>query len=179
MFTIVNKEDYAVPVDSSATGQFCVNALLQLVFVHMQSHSTLQSVAISFFLTFACCCTSIAFVAGTPFKADRDLWLSPEARLLADSPGLEDFVYDGQGKRLVLPQDISVDEPLPLILIGPGRTLQLKNLKLVHAASLPACLQLGPGMHTCNKAQTYVCVLLSAITVTSGKAAFIIVMHCS
>lgn len=66
---------------------------------------------------------------------------------MADLPGVEDFVYDGQGKRLVLPQDISVDEPLPLILLGPGKTLQLKNLTLVHAASLPACLQLGAGEH--------------------------------
>ena len=84
---------------------------------------------------------------GSPHKADRDLWLSPEARLLADLPGVEDFVYDGQGKQLILPQDISVDEPLPLILIGPGKTLQLKNLQLVYAASLPACLQLGAGEH--------------------------------
>ena len=84
-------------------------------------------------------------MAGTPYKADRDLWLSPESRLLADSPGTENFVYDGQGRRLVLPQDISVEEPLPLILLGPGKTLQLKNVKLVHAASLPACLQLGAG----------------------------------
>lgn len=82
---------------------------------------------------------------GSPYKADRDLWLSPESRLLADSPGTEDFVYDGQGRRLVLPQDISVEEPLPLILIGPGKTLQLKNVKLVYAASLPACLQLAAG----------------------------------
>ena len=87
--------------------------------------------------------------AGSPFKADRDLWLSPESRLLADQPGVEDFVYDGQGKRLVLPQDISVEEPLPLILLGPGKTLQLKNVKLVYAASLPACLQLGPGNKLC------------------------------
>ena len=83
--------------------------------------------------------------AGSAYKADRDVWLSPESRLLADLPGVEDFVYDGQGQRLVLPQDISVDEPLPLILIGPGKTLQLKNVKLVYASSLPACLQLGPG----------------------------------
>ena len=89
----------------------------------------------------------ISSIAGTPHKADKDLWLSPEARLLADLPGVEDFLYDGQGKRLVLPQDISVEEPLPLILIGPGKTLQLKNVMLVHAASLPACLQLGAGNH--------------------------------
>ena len=115
--------------------------------------------------------------AGTPFRADRDLWLSPESRLLADSPGVEDFVYNGQGKRLVLPQDISVDEPLPLILIGPGKTLQLKNLKLVHAASLPACLQLGPGTHTCIKAHNNAYVLMSATSMTSGKAAVSFVMH--
>ena len=90
--------------------------------------------------------------AGSPYKADRDLWLSPEARLLADAPGVEDFVYDGQGKRLVLPQDITVDEPLPLILIGSGKSLQLKNVKLVFASSLPACLQLGQGM--CFKPET-------------------------
>ncbi len=109
--------------------------------------------------------------------ADRDLWLSPEARLLADSPGVEDFVYDGQGKRLVLPQDISVDEPLPLILIGPGKTLQLKNLKLVYAASLPACLQLGPGTHTCNKAHSKFSVLACVSFTTSCKAAIFCVMH--
>ncbi len=110
-------------------------------------------------MAFVHCSNLFVSDAGTPFKADRDLWLSPEARLLADSPGVENFVYDGQGKRLVLPQDISVDEPLPLILIGPGKTLQLKNLKLVYAASLPACLQLGPGTHTCNKADSKFSVL--------------------
>ena len=92
-------------------------------------------------------CLLLGYV-GSPYKADRDLWLSPEARLLADLPGVEDFVYDGQGKNLILPQDISVDEPLPLVLIGPGKTLQLKNLQLVYAASLPACLQLGAGEHS-------------------------------
>lgn len=37
------------------------------------------------------------------------------------------------------------DEPLPLILIGPGRTLRLRNVRLVNAASLAVCLQLAPG----------------------------------
>jgi len=125
-----------------------------------------------------CCSNPTSSDAGTPFKADRDLWLSPESRLLADSPGVEDFVYDGQGKRLVLPQDISVDEPLPLILIGPGKTLQLKNLKLVYASSLPACLQLGPGMHSCIKAQNNVSGLMCAITTTSWQAAFPFATQC-
>lgn len=37
------------------------------------------------------------------------------------------------------------DEPLPLILIGAGCTLRLRNVRLVNAASLAVCLQLAPG----------------------------------
>ena len=79
-------------------------------------------------------------------KAEGDVWLSPEARLLADSAtGPEDVVYDGCGHRIVLPQDVTVTDPLPLILVGMGKTLVLRNVRIVHAASLPACLQLAPG----------------------------------
>ena len=42
-------------------------------------------------------------------------------------------------------QDLVASDPLPLILIGSGRTLQLRNVKIVYAASLAACLQLGAG----------------------------------
>lgn len=48
-----------------------------------------------------------------------------------------------QGHRIILPEDVSIDDPQPLILIGPGKRLRLKNVTLVYAASLPACLQLG------------------------------------
>ena len=75
------------------------------------------------------------------------MWLSPEARLLADaSAGAEDVVYDGCGHRIVLPRDVGPDDPLPLIVVGAGKTLLLRNVRLVHASSLPACLQLAPGM---------------------------------
>ena len=79
------------------------------------------------------------------FHADADLWLSPEMRLLADVPGIEDFVYDGHGNRIVLPEGMDAADPLPLILVGAGKTLLLRNVKLVYASSLPACLQLGAG----------------------------------
>lgn len=85
-----------------------------------------------------------------PYKAGGDAWLSPETRLLADAPAApEDLVYDGQGHQLVLPADVTVRDPVPVIVVGPGRTLILKNLTLVHSASLPACLQLaaGEGLH--------------------------------
>ena len=43
-----------------------------------------------------CCC-----FAGKEHKAESDVWLSPECRLLADAPGVEDFVYNGQGAQIV------------------------------------------------------------------------------
>ena len=79
-------------------------------------------------------------------KAEGDLWLCPEVRLLADGPDApEDVIYDGCGHRIVLPSDVSPDDPVPLILIGAGRTLLLRHVRIVHAASLPACMQLSPG----------------------------------
>lgn len=83
--------------------------------------------------------------AGAEYRATKDMWLSPRSRLLADSSEGADFVYDGQGHRLILPEGLHEGEALPLIIIGGGKSLQLKHVKLVHAASLPACIQLGSG----------------------------------
>ena len=88
------------------------------------------------------CC---AFSAEHEYKAEADLWLCPQTRLLADSPDATDFVYDGQGHRLILPEGISDGEALPVIIVGAGKTLLLRDVKIVHAESLPACLQLGSG----------------------------------
>ena len=41
--------------------------------------------------------------AGGVHKAEGDLWLSPETRLLVDAPGCDSFEYDGAGHRLVRP----------------------------------------------------------------------------
>jgi hypothetical protein len=38
--------------------------------------------------------------------AEGDLFLSPQCRVLADAPACDDYVYDGAGHRLVLPDDI-------------------------------------------------------------------------
>lgn len=40
---------------------------------------------------------------------------------------------------------VQPEECLPLILVGAGKTLQLRNVIVLGAASLPACLHLGPG----------------------------------
>lgn len=83
--------------------------------------------------------------AGDEYKATKDLWLCPQSRLLADSPEGAEFVYNGQGHRLILPEGLHEGEALPVIIVGIGKSLQLKDVKLVHAASLPACIQLGSG----------------------------------
>jgi hypothetical protein len=85
------------------------------------------------------------FLAGEEYRATQDVWLCPQTRLLADSPQCRDFVYNGQGHRLILPEGIGDSEALPLIIVGAGKTLLLQNVKIVHAASLPSCLQLGSG----------------------------------
>lgn len=55
----------------------------------------------------------------------------------------------------MLPEGISNGEALPLIIIGAGKTLQLRNVRIVHAASLPACMQLGSG--TCFLQLVHLC----------------------
>lgn len=38
--------------------------------------------------------------------AEGDLFLSPQCRLLADAPAHADYVYDGAGHRIILPDNI-------------------------------------------------------------------------
>jgi vacuolar protein sorting-associated protein 13A/C len=41
---------------------------------------------------------------------------------------------------------VQPEEGLPLILVGAGKTLQLRTVTVLGAASLPACLHLGAGV---------------------------------
>ncbi len=97
--------------------------------------------------------------AGEEYRATKDLWLSPQSRLLADSPEASDYVYNGQGHRLILPEGLHEGEALPLILIGVGKSLQLKDVKLVHAACLPACIQLGSGKRLSQVTASIACIV--------------------
>jgi len=45
----------------------------------------------------------------------------------------------------VLPEGLGAGDALPLILVGEGKTLLLRNVRIVHAGSLAACLQLSAG----------------------------------
>ena len=64
--------------------------------------------------------------------AEGDLFLCPTVRLLADRPGVSTFAYDGSGHRLVLPDRGHLDEPLPLLIVGAGATLRLRNVTIVN-----------------------------------------------
>ena len=76
-----------------------------------------------------------------------DIFLSPLCRLLADTPGPAERVMDGRGHKLVLPAGVDAQERLPLILVGAGNTLQLRNITIVHSSSLAACLHLAAGTY--------------------------------
>lgn len=85
------------------------------------------------------------YLDSQPFEADGDVWLSPETRLLADRPGVQEFVFDGKSHSLILPEGIMPQEPLPLILVGTGKTLRFKNVRIINALSLSSVIQLQSG----------------------------------
>jgi vacuolar protein sorting-associated protein 13A/C len=80
-----------------------------------------------------------------PYLAPDHLWLSPEYRIIADGPGLSHAVYDGQGHALVLPSAVPSVEFVPLIVVGRGVTLRLRNVRLINQAGLAGVLALAPG----------------------------------
>ncbi len=98
-----------------------------------------------------------------PYKPpEKDVWLSPEVRLLADAPGGPSLqTYDGGGGRLVLPPGLAPGESLPLIVVGANRALQLKNVRIVNCASLPAVLSLGAGARLVAREEDGVKMVLS------------------
>lgn len=80
-----------------------------------------------------------------PYLAADHLWLSPEYRIIADAPGLSEAVYDGAGHALVLPDSVPAVEHVPLIVVGRGKTLRLKNVRIINRQAMAGVLQLGPG----------------------------------
>lgn len=80
-----------------------------------------------------------------PYLAPDHLWLSPEYRIIADAPGLKEAVYDGQGYALVLPASVPSIEHVPLIVVGRGVTLRLRNVKIINHGGLAGVLSLAPG----------------------------------
>ena len=111
-----------------------------------------------------------------------DIFLSPSCRLLADTPGPAHRVLDGRGHRLVLPTAVDAQERLPLIVVGAGKTLQLRNITIVHSTSLAACLHLGAGAsRTCVGAYNvwHRSRWLSYLEVSFGACACTLIITCT
>lgn len=87
----------------------------------------------------------VPFPPGSELVATSDLHLSPLCRLLVDGAGPAERVYDGGGHRLVLPTGMEGQESTALVVLGAGKTLRLKNVLVVNAASLAAAVHLGAG----------------------------------
>lgn len=75
----------------------------------------------------------ILLEGGTYYQQEGTVYLSPQKRLLADNPGIKEYIYDGQGNTLWLLEDecgtgISGPGQGPLIIVGNGNTLTFKNI---------------------------------------------------
>lgn len=53
---------------------------------------------------------------------------------------MDDYEFNGCGYRIFLPPGITQADPLPLILVGSGKSLRLRNCRIVNAASLAGLL---------------------------------------
>ena len=72
--------------------------------------------------------------AGGVHKAEGDLWLSPETRLLADAPGCDSFEYNGTGHRLVrLPRSRTQNS------CAPGKSCSACRLHVCPTQGLSWC----------------------------------------
>ncbi|XP_058093613.1 uncharacterized protein LOC131239768 [Magnolia sinica] len=86
----------------------------------------------------------------TPIYKQRDdlVHLSPNRQLIVDGFGIDEFTYDGCGGTICLTQDvdlkeISSSEIQPVIIIGRGKMLRFKNVKIENGALLRKCTYLS------------------------------------
>jgi len=83
--------------------------------------------------------------------ATGDVTLGPRHRLLADAPvgaAEPSFVFDGGGHALILPpapESRVGAPPRAVVLVGPNRTLTLRNARVMRAEFLEEAVRLAPG----------------------------------
>lgn len=75
--------------------------------------------------------------------------LSANQQLIVDAPDIIEFTYDGGGNILFLdtPDDQAPQRPRthPVIVVGPGKKLSFKNVRIKNGIRLRDCLQLQSG----------------------------------
>lgn len=71
------------------------------------------------------------------------LTISSSRRLIADYPDIDVFTYDGCGNTLCLDcTDSDVSQPIMAIIIGAGKKLHFKNVKIKNGLRLKDCIKL-------------------------------------
>ena len=84
-------------------------------------------------------CTTIS---DTEYIAESDVYLSPVVRIVAMSTERNEFIYDGNGSNLVLPKQTMELQTVPLILVGPNKTLLIRNTTIVNFSQMSKCTEL-------------------------------------
>ncbi|GAB2300237.1 hypothetical protein Dimus_034275 [Dionaea muscipula] len=78
---------------------------------------------------------SIILSAPVYKQQEEVVWLSPSQQLIADHPGVDDYMYDGCGKTICLKEEndskeIQSSRLQPMIVIGRGKRLRFVNVKI-------------------------------------------------
>ncbi|KAL2906379.1 putative vacuolar protein sorting-associated protein 13F [Bienertia sinuspersici] len=76
------------------------------------------------------------------YKQEEEvIQLSPSRQLIADAPGVDDYLYDGCGRTICLNRDTNLKEIhlsrcQPIIIIGRGKRLRFVNVKIQNGSLL-------------------------------------------
>eukprot|EP00850_Spirogloea_muscicola_P018627 SM000173S02996 [mRNA] locus=s173:28246:52241:- [translate_table: standard] len=100
-------------------------------------------------------------------------WLSPDRQLVADAPDVDSYEYDGQGDTLQLLEHsdgpvLSSAPSSPLIVVGHGKTLRFRNIRILGGAHLWASVKLGSNSRYMALREDNVELLESASTHPDG-----------
>ncbi|QDZ20283.1 vacuolar protein sorting-associated protein [Chloropicon primus] len=76
------------------------------------------------------------------FEAGGDIYLSPVTRICAMGATSDTFVFDGSGFSLVFPEEVAESRKVPLIFVGPGKTLLIRNTVIVNFSQMSNYVEL-------------------------------------
>ncbi|XP_021714350.1 uncharacterized protein LOC110682332 isoform X2 [Chenopodium quinoa] len=84
---------------------------------------------------------SIVLQSAVYRQQEEVIQLSSSRQLIADAPGIEDYVYDGCGRTICLKEDTDMKESQfprfqPIIVIGCGKRLRFVNVKIENGSLL-------------------------------------------
>ncbi|ONK67151.1 uncharacterized protein A4U43_C06F16540 [Asparagus officinalis] len=90
-------------------------------------------------------CGDIILSEPVYMQQDDVVQLSPRRQLIADGFGTDEFTYDGRGGTISLNEELDVEQSYSgaIIIIGRGKKLRFKNVKIENGALLRKCTYLS------------------------------------